>query len=147
MPGRSPHDRLMPIRLAIDHLNRLVVGVGEGVLTIEDLIGFGLGVLEAKVVHYGKIIDVAACQPGFNATELSAFAQIVREREVNSSRGPLALVIDPNRGELARLFASLDIEGRPGTVFRSIHDARQWLARKRDEQRAVEQTIPIRPPR
>ena len=137
----------MPIRSTIDHLNRVVVGVGEGVLTVEDLVGFGLEVLKAKVVHYGKIIDVTTCQPGFTAVELSAFAQIVREQNVGTSRGPLALVIDPKRGDMARLFTSLEIEGRPATVFRSIHDARQWLARMQAEQRAAEQVVRTTPRR
>jgi hypothetical protein len=137
----------MPIRLTVDHLNRVVLGVGDGVLTIEDLVAFGLEVLKAKVLHYGKIIDVATCEPGFSAIELSAFAQIAREQAANSQRGPLALVVDPNRGDLARLFAGLDLEGRPANVFRSIHDARQWLARMLAEHQAVEPPTPTRPAR
>jgi hypothetical protein len=43
-------------------------------------------------------------------------------------RGPLALVADPNRGELAQSFKVLTAEDRPVEVFRSIHAARKWLA-------------------
>lgn len=118
----------MPIRVTIDHFNRVVIGVGDGVLTIPDLVAFGLEVLQAKVVHYGKIIDVAGSEPDFTRTELLAFARVVRETRAGSPRGPLALVVDPKRGELAKLFTGLDMEGRPGRIFRSIHDARRWLA-------------------
>jgi len=118
----------MPIRVTIDHFNRVVLGVGDGVLTIPDLVAFGLEVLKAKVVHYGKIIDVAGSEPDFSRTELLAFAQVVREIRTDPARGPLALVVDPKRGELARLFAGLEMEGRPAQVFRSIHDARRWLS-------------------
>jgi hypothetical protein len=121
-------DITMPIRVTIDHFNRVVIGVGDGVLTLPDLVSFGLEVLQAKVVHYGKIIDVAASEPAFTRTELLAFAQVVRETRAGSPRGPLALVVDPKRGELAKLFTGLDMEGRPGQIFRSIHDARRWLA-------------------
>jgi hypothetical protein len=117
----------MPIRVTIDHFNRVVIGVGDGVLSIPDLVSFGLEVLQAKVVHYGKIIDVAASEPAFTRTELMAFAQVVRETRPDAQRGPLALVVDPKRGELAKLFTGLDMEGRPGQVFRSIHDARRWI--------------------
>ena len=43
-------------------------------------------------------------------------------------RGPLALVADPNRGELAQTFKALTADDRPVEVFRSIHEARKWLA-------------------
>jgi hypothetical protein len=124
----------MPIRVTIDHFNRIVVGVGDGVLTIPDLVAYGLEVLQAKVVHYGKIIDVAGSEPNFTSTELSAFAQVVRETRADAPRGPLALVVDPKRGELANLFVGLDMGGRRAEVFRSIHDARRWLGAQMKEQ-------------
>ena len=124
----------MPIRVTIDHFNRVVIGVGDGVLTIPDLVSFGLEVLHAKVVHYAKIIDVAECQPDFSRTELLAFARVARETQTDLRRGPLALVVDPRRGEMARLFAGLAMEGRPVEVFRSIHNARRWLTARQHEQ-------------
>ena len=118
----------MPIRVTIDHFNRIVIGVGDGVLTIPDLVSYGLQVLQAKVVHYGKIIDVAGSEPDFTRIELSAFAQVVRETRADARRGPLALVVDPKRGDMAKMFIGLEMGGRRAEVFRSIHDARRWLA-------------------
>ena len=118
----------MPIRVTIDDFNRVVVGVGDGVLTIPDLVAYGLEVLHANVVHYGKIIDVAGSRPDFTRAELLAFAQVVRETRSDTPRGPLALVIDPKRGDLAKIFIGLDMGGRRAEVFRSIHDARRWLS-------------------
>ena len=118
----------MPIRVTIDHFNRIVIGVGDGVLTIPDLVAYGLEVLKANVVHYGKIIDVAGSEPDFTGAELSAFAQVVRETRADTPRGPLALVVDPKRGELAKIFIGFEMGGRRAEVFRSIHDARRWLA-------------------
>ena len=138
----------VPIRLNIDHLNRVVIGVGEGVLTIQDLVAFGLEVLKAKVLPYGKIIDVATSTPGFTEGELRAFAQIAREQVGTTQRGPLALVVDPARGEMAKFFTNLDLEGRPANVFRSLHEARQWMAQLRaEEQRATAVPTRTRPPR
>jgi hypothetical protein len=129
----------MPIRVTIDHFNRIVVGVGDGVLTIQDLVAYGLEVLQAKVVHYGKIIDVAGSEPDFSRAELSAFAQVVRETRADTPRGPVALVVDPKRGELARMFIGLEMGGRRAEVFRSIHDARRWLAAQmKDQERDAE---------
>jgi hypothetical protein len=117
----------MPIRVTIDPFNRIVIGVGDGVLTISDLVSYGLEVLQAKVIHYGKIIDLAGSEPAFTRAELSAFAQVVRETRTDAPRGPLALVIDPKRGELAKIFIGFEMGGRRAEVFRSIHDARRWL--------------------
>jgi hypothetical protein len=137
----------VPIRLTIDHLNRVVVGVGEGVLTIEDLVTFGLEVLKAKVLPYGKIIDVATCQPGFTEGELRAFAQIAREKVGTTQRGPLALVVDPTRGEMAKFFTNLDLEGRPANVFRSLREARQWMTQLQADERSAAIPSRTRPPR
>jgi hypothetical protein len=114
----------MPIRVTIDHFNRIVIGVGDGVLTIPDLVSYGLEVLQAKVVHYGKIIDVAGSEPAFTRTELSAFAQVVRETRADTLRGSLALVIDPKRGELAKMFVGFEMgAGTPGSFEASTrHD-------------------------
>ena len=132
----------MSIRVTIDHFNRVVVGVGEGVLTIQDLVTYGLEILKAKVVHYGKIIDVADCQPNFTVIELTAFVQIVREQAAGQQRGPLALVVDPQRGEMARMFAGFDVDGRPADTFRSLREAREWLARFQAEELAGSRSPP-----
>jgi hypothetical protein len=124
----------MPIRVTIDHFNRIVIGVGDGVLTIPDLVAYGLEVLQAKVVHYGKIIDLAGSEPNFTRAELSAFAQVLRETRADAPRGPLALVADPKRGDLAKIFVGLEMGGRRARVFRSIHDARRWLTAQTKEQ-------------
>jgi hypothetical protein len=117
----------MPIQVTIDPFNRLVIGVGQGTLVLNDLVAFGLEVLRAGVVPYGKIIDFAAATPDFTRQELLAFAQVVRETQTNVPRGPLAMVIDPKRGDMARLFADVEIGGRSANVFRSIHQARRWM--------------------
>lgn len=117
----------MAIQVTIDHFNRLVIGVGQGTLTVQDLVGYGLEVLRANVVSYGKIIDVATATPGFTRQELMAFTQVLRETRADAPRGPVALVIDRRRGEMARLFAGVDIGGRPANVFRTIHEAREWI--------------------
>jgi hypothetical protein len=128
----------MAIQVTIDHFNRLVIGVAQGTLVLQDLVAFGLEVLKADVVPYGKIIDVAAATPGFTRQELIAFAQIVRDTRPDTPRGPLAFVIDPKRGDMARLFTDIEIADRPANLFRSIHAARRWMneqlhARQRED--------------
>jgi hypothetical protein len=62
--------------------------------------------------------------------ELLAADSRLRELGAKRPRGPLALVADASRGgELAQAFKALTADAQPVEVFRSIHEARKWLAR------------------
>jgi hypothetical protein len=126
----------MPIRLTSSPFDRLVIGVGSGRITAEDLMGFMRELALGDLFHYRKIIDVSAATPAVSERELAAFSQRLSAVAPQKGRGPLAIVADSERGELARFFAQLASSERPTKVFRSIHDARQWLA-----------TMPLEPER
>lgn len=117
----------MAITQTIDPLARLILGIGSGDLTLTDMATFSRDVIRAGLVHYSKLIDVTGCTPGFTGKELAAFAKVLQEIPTDGPRGALAIVADPHRGEVARIFADLEIDGRPAQVFASIHDARRWL--------------------
>jgi hypothetical protein len=119
----------MPIRLTIYHPDRMIVGVASGDVTLEDLVGFFREVLESGTLHYRKLIDVAAATPALSTEELAAFAERIRVSRGERARGALAVVADSNRGQFARFFIGLREGQQPPTqVFRSIHEARRWLA-------------------
>jgi len=120
----------MPIHLEIFHPDRIVVGVARGEITLAEFGGFVRDLAQAGVMHYRKIIDVTAAKSSTVDKEalLAADAQL-RELNRKGPRGPLALVADPNRGELAQTFKALAAEDRPVEVFRSLHEARKWLAK------------------
>lgn len=120
----------MPIRLTIFHLDRLIMGVATDKVTLFDLVGFFREIAESNTLHYRKLFDVTAAEPALSREELAAFGERVRQARSDKPRGALAIVADSARGEFARFFTEL----RSGTdapstkVFRSIHDARSWLA-------------------
>jgi hypothetical protein len=118
----------MPIQVTIYHPDRLIVGRAAGDLTFVDIVAYGQEILNAGLVHYRKVLDVIDARPAFDEHEFLTLVQLVREARSDKRRGALAFVADRNRGEFAKLFASLEIEGRPAQVFKSIHDARKWLA-------------------
>lgn len=118
----------MPIRSTVYHPDRLVIGTATGKLVLADLVEFARGIAEAKLAHYRKVVDVTGSYPGFTEAELTAFAQYIRQYPIDGKRGAIAFVADPLRGELARLFAGIEIGGRPAQVFHSLYDARKWLA-------------------
>jgi hypothetical protein len=120
----------MPIRLTIFHPDRMILGVATEQVTLLDLVGFFREIVESRTLHYRKLIDVASAEPALSKEELAAFGERVREAHGERPRGALALVADSNRGEFARFFAELrsGTDAPPTKVFRSIHDARRWLA-------------------
>ena len=118
----------MPIRHTFYHPDRLVIGVATGDVTLVDIVAFARAIAEAGLVHYRKILDVMEAQPAFTEAELKAFAQYAREYPVPGKRGALAFVVGQKPGGFAQLFSDIDIAGRPAQLFRSIHDARKWIA-------------------
>jgi hypothetical protein len=119
----------MPIHLEIYHPDRIVVGVARGEVTLAEFGGFVRDLAQAGVLHYRKIIDVTAAKSStVGKDELLAADTQLRGLNRKGPRGPLALVTDANRGELAQAFKALSADDRPVEVFRSIHQARKWLA-------------------
>lgn len=118
----------MPIQLTIYHPDRLVIGRATGNMSFAEFVDFGREIQKAGLVHYRKIVDVIDARPAFTEQEFVTMVQLAREVRADRRRGALAFVADPMRGEFAKLFASLDVDGRPAQVFRSIHDARKWIA-------------------
>ena len=58
---------------------------------------------------------------------LAAIAAFMRADPQAGSRGPLAFVVDPKRGDQAQKFADLTADERPVKVFTSLREARTWV--------------------
>lgn len=122
---------LMPIQMEIFHPDRLVLGVGRGDISAVEYAKFLADIIQAGVIHYRKIIDVtSATSSTLGAEQLIAFDARLKEMG-DDRRGPLAIVADVTRNAgIAQVFKAMTAPGRPVEVFRSIHDARKWLARQ-----------------
>jgi len=122
--GMSAILRAMPIHLEVYHPDRIVVGVARGEVTLVEFGGFVRDLAHGGVMHYRKIIDVTGAKSSSVGKDelLAADAQL---RALNNSRprGPLAIVADPGRGELAQTFKALAADDRPVEVFRSLREA------------------------
>ncbi len=117
----------MPIHLEFSHMNRLVVIVARGAITPEEMARAIQELLASGALHYRKIVDVTSSSMDIDMGMLAGIAERFRADPQAASRGPLAFVVDPARGDLAKTFASLTEGERPVKVFRSIHEARKWL--------------------
>jgi hypothetical protein len=116
----------MPIHLEIFHPDRIIVAVGRGNVTVQDYAELVAKIVEAKVLHYRKIIDVADAESQEVSWDVLIKADEMMRSRTDRPRGPLALVVSRDRGEMARAFKEQSTD-RPVGVFGSIHDARAWL--------------------
>jgi hypothetical protein len=118
----------MPIQLEIFHPDRILVGVARGNITLQEYGEFVAEIVRANVMHYRKIIDATGAESAtIDKDVLLAFDEQFRNFSKGRPRGPLALVVDRARGDLARTFKALSSPDRPVEVFGSIHEARRWL--------------------
>jgi hypothetical protein len=118
----------VPIHVEISHFDRLVVGVARGSVTVQEYGSFIADLLKAGVLHYRKIIDTISAESStIDKDVLLAFDARLREFS-RTRRGPLAIVADRDRGEIALAFKALTSSERPIEIFRNIHDARAWVA-------------------
>jgi hypothetical protein len=117
----------MPIHFDISHLDRLVVAAIVGEVTPDDLAIMARQFTETGTQRYGKIIDTSAGVAVVDETRLAAIAAFMRADPKAAERGPLAFVVDAERGEVADKFAELTAGERPVKVFISLHAARKWV--------------------
>jgi len=63
--------------------------------------------------------------------QVQKVADLLRGAPGDTSRGPVAFVINPDRIGFADVFADVTQGERPIELFRSLHEARAWLERAR----------------
>jgi len=132
-PPARCYRRIMPIEWTISHGARLVVAVAKGEMRPEHMRDFLQAIDQAGARPYAKMIDVKGLTASFAPEQVGTFAAIVREREVDSVVGPIAIVVGP--GPLARQARAFSERGhliRPIRVFAELHEARRWLDRQHD---------------
>jgi len=123
----------MPIEWTISHGARLVVAVAKGEMQPEHMRDFLQAIDREGARPYAKMIDVKGLTTRFAPEQVGTFAAIVREREVDSVVGPIAIVVGPGPlAEQARAFSERGHLIRPIRVFAELHEARRWLDRQRD---------------
>jgi uncharacterized protein (DUF2384 family) len=121
----------VPIYIEISTLHRTVTIVARGSISPDEIRGAAQQMLEAKVPHFAKLVDVAGAVTEINLQQVQAMATLLRGRP-EDKRGPVAFLIAPGRGEFARAFAATQDGQRAVSLFTSLREAREWLARPHD---------------
>jgi hypothetical protein len=134
--GTSLHSVGMPLQMDISPLHRLVVIVARGHITAEEISDNTRRLVEANVAAYAKIIDVSQAKSELTREQVQKVADLLRGAPGDTSRGPVAFVINPDRIGFANVFADVTQGERPIQLFRSLHEARIWLDRTRQATRS-----------
>jgi hypothetical protein len=117
----------MPIYMEISRLYRSVTIIARGTIGPEEIIAVAEQLVEAQVPGFTKLVDVAGATAGVTAGDIRRLAAVLR-KVGKVRRGAVAFLIDPGRRDFARAFAVTQPD-RPVSLFTSIHQARNWLAR------------------
>jgi hypothetical protein len=108
-------------------IHRLVVIVAHGEITADDLANNVKELIEARVAHYAKIIDVSSSHWVLTREQIDVIAGTLRGDPNSDMRGPVAFIVSPNDEGFAQAFAGITEGDRPVRLFHSLHQARRWL--------------------
>ena len=119
----------MPIYLEISPLHRLVTIVARGTVNGPEVHASAQKLADAQVRRFAKIIEIAGAAFEFRHDEIGALAAVLRGSD-NDPRGPVAFVVGTRESAFARRFAEQTASEGPVETFRTLHEARAWIARQ-----------------
>ena len=105
--------------------------VARGHIAADEIAATTRQLVDANVPAYAKIIDVSQATSELTREQVQKVADLMRGAPGDTSRGPVAFVINPDRIGFADVFADVTQGERPIQLFRSLHEARAWLDRAR----------------
>ena len=116
----------MPIYMEISPLHRLVTIVARGNVTGDEVRGTAQKLADARVRRFAKIVEVASASFTFEPADIVGLAQTLRADA--DGRGPIAFVVRDMNQPFPRMFATQTAHEGPVDLFKSLHEARIWLA-------------------
>jgi hypothetical protein len=117
----------MPIYVEISRLHRCVTIVARGKIAPDEIMGTAQKLFDAQVPEFAKIVDLLDASGGLSSEQMGRIATLLRGGS-DAKRGAVAFMVDPKRGEFARAFAATEDGERPIHLFKSLREAREWLA-------------------
>jgi hypothetical protein len=112
--------------MEISRLHRTVTIVARGKIAPEEVRGMAQQLADARVRPFAKVVDVASATSELTPEQIARVAELLRG-DGSDKRGPVAFIVDPDRGTFAQAFARQTEEEGPINLFKSLHEARAWL--------------------
>jgi len=117
----------MPIYMEISPLHRLVTIVARGTVTGDEVRGTAQKLADARVRRFAKIVEVASASFTFEPADIVGLAETMRADA--DGRGPIAFVVRDMDQPFPRMFATQTAHEGPVDLFKTLHEARTWLAK------------------
>ena len=117
----------MPIYMEISPLHRLVTIVARGTVSGDEVRNTAQKLADARVRRFAKIVEVASASFTFEPADIVALAQTLRADA--DGRGPVAFVVHDMDQPFPRMFAAQTAHEGPVDRFKSLQEARAWVAR------------------
>jgi len=117
----------MPIYMEISPLHRLVTIVARGAVTGDEVRGTAQKLADARVRRFAKIVEVASASFTFEPADIVGLAETMRADA--DGRGPIAFVVRDMDQPFPRMFATQTAHEGPVDLFKSLHEARAWVAK------------------
>ena len=118
----------MPLRWKIAPLERMVVVIAEGEVTIDDLMAYFAALEKAGVAHYRKILDATRGENRLSEADREKLVAYSRSLGWRGTPGAMAVVTGASgKEDFVADVRSMLRTGRRMRAFTTIHEAREWL--------------------
>lgn len=118
----------MSLQWKVSHLDRMVICVSEGIVTLKDFQVYLAALKKEKALPFPKIFIATDGRSGMSDEDRKKLAVLLTEFLEMDGLGPFAVVAGAKRNAgLAAIFKSLATIRRPMRLFPDIHAARKWL--------------------
>jgi hypothetical protein len=117
----------MPLTCQIYHLDRLVIGVSDGTVTLKDIGDFIDKVVQEGAQPYRKIFDARRGTSGLGPDDLTALSHRLRTRPKARPLGPFAVIAGNDRDALVEILKPFAALKRPMRLFKDMPSARRWI--------------------
>jgi hypothetical protein len=125
----------MPIRFTIDHTERFVHAVADGIVTLKDMLEYLDQIVVDGALPYRKLWDCNTVIYAYDDNDMMTMGARISAYANLEPRGPVAIVaITPNALEASLRFANLGGAKRPAKIFQTETEAREWLRNQPEQQ-------------
>lgn len=124
----------MPLQWRVSRLEHTVLTVAEGPVVLDDIARCLDAVEQMGLVRYQKMFVVHSAALDLSRNDLRHLTERLARLNDDGPLGPVAIVGAPTRTpQFDRFLSALATVRRPLRRSHTIHDARKWLKRQREQ--------------
>jgi hypothetical protein len=119
----------LPVQYKIDHQNRFVTVVAQGIVGLDDILTYFDALVVQEAMPYPKLVDGRAAEPRLSDDDMMVLGARVSAYAAYDPRGPIAAVAGTGGSyEFFQRFRNLMGARRPFEIFATVEGAQAWLA-------------------